>query len=1368
MKILPNSRAAKFSIFIIAPLAAAYGFYSLSQTSAPDIAEIQFAADPLYSQGAGQKPTLTLALSVEYPTVGAQFRDDYKEAEEYPGYFDVNSCYSYKDDSNENNRRFERSGLADSHKCNGAGFSGNFMNWATSSSIDLLRYGLTGGDRFKDEAGLTVLQRAVLKTSFWNDDPTFLQKNISKNIAAQALPSGILKNIPGNVYISNCLNRVFFSTKAANGNCEAPDFTQSLGAKKSSGSNQGPFSNSEILSTDMFFTRVKVCDASGSKLTDPRITLCQRYPNGNFKPVGNMQKYSDRIRLSAFGYLLEDGNNRYGGVLRAPMTYVGPKAYDENGNSINGDNPYQEWSADSGIFIDDPRNAKNTSKNIASSGVINYLNKFGRSGNYKSNDPVGELYYESIRYLQGLQPTPNAVSSISNAFRDGFPAYENWDDPFAGGSRDKNYACLRNSILLIGDVNTHNDKSLPGNNRTSNSDFNRVSEVNLSNNIPNFKEWTKVIGAFESGGSVNYIDGDGVTRTTSNPTSTKDSTLGGLEDKDTGASGAAYYIAGAAYWAHTHDIRGTQWSDTAKQRPGMRVTTYVLDVNENSAQSKNATNRHRSQFFLTAKYGGFTDASGTGNPFLPANVQNQYDNRHWEKENESGEAKTYFLSSDAKSVLKALDDIFIAATKVSNTISSPAPSTTSLTTEDGYVYLASFDPEYWSGDLKRNTLKLNSAGSIEQGNANSAVSAAAKLDALTDSGTDARKIYIGKTTNAASSYATSFTWSAIESGLKENLNKETATATVDGNGENRLKFIRGNRSLEGSTFRKRGSRMGDIINAGATYSAAPTTRYNSTTYKTFFAANKNRTKAVFIGANDGMLHAFNADTMAELFSYIPSSMGSKLSLLTAADYNSSRHTSYVDATPVVAEAEVSDNWKTVLVSGTGGGSQGVFALDVTDPAAFNENKVMWEFTDADDPDMGNVVGQPKILKIRTSAPKATKTTYQWFAVVPSGVNNYVNDGTGRFSTTGKPALFLLSLSKPTSDAWSLGSNYFKISLPTSNDLGLGTQMLNAAGNGTGQGKATGLINFEATGDSQDAVKFIYMGDLHGQFWKLDMEEADFSQTTSDSWDLNALSAFKNPSSSAVPMFIAKTAQGKVQPITMVPTIAYGPNGSLIAAFGTGKYLEAPDNAITASTQVQSFYVLYDNNETKLATGNLARYKGRENLQQGSISSANITVGQFYWTDPKDTSATTSTKKSGWFIDFPYSGVNGGERQTTNAVVYGKNIRFNSLMPPSASQNVCGGGSSYTYTANLASGLGNISAVSAGALGAPMVFKLDSSVTTSGSTGLRNKKEKIAFGNPSSTGDNKLNFSDTESVESLVGRLSWRQINNYQELKNKSW
>jgi len=1441
MKLLPRVRLARWALAIVAPLSVGYAVHSLSQSSPPNITPVALSADPLYAQGSGQKPTLTLAISVEHPTVGAAYRGAYVPATAYQGYFDPLSCYTY--DKASTTKHFARSSASDAatHSCAGAGFSGNFLNWAAASSIDIMRLGLTGGDRIEDSASSTILQRAVVPSNFYDDGSYFPRKELTNAVARQALPADFFASgDTNNVRISNCLNRIhIFSngTAATKGGADACNdssavmgpilqretntnmpngYTQCAGENATCsftgtaevvygsgkkwhrrlvtngiacnnsqwGEDPAPGSGKSChykptttaLSTPMkiiggeeaLYVRVKACSTSGGTLTDSRASVCQRYPNGNYKPVGNMQKYSDRIRLAAFGYLMDNGDQRYGGVLRAPMTYVGPKTYDANGDPSVDLNPNREWNPDNGVFIANPRAATE-----GISGVMNYLNTFGRTGTpgtYKGNDPVSELYYESLRYLQGLAPTPQAVSGLTanDARRAGFPVYASWTDPFDGGSSDKNYACLRNSVLLIGDVNTHADRSIPGNSITSNSDFDRTSEVSLANNIPNFKDWTRVVGGFEAGQTIRYLDGRGDSQVTSNTTTIRNTGLSDLDDRSIGSgSKSSYYMAGMAYWAHTHDIRGRDWTETAKRRPGMRVTTYVVDVNENSANN-DATARRRTHFFLAAKYGGFNDVAGTGNPYEPSN-----DARSWEKETDPGEAKTYFLVSDADKFLKSLDDIFFAAAKASNTISSPAASTNTLSTTDGYYYTASFNTERWSGDIKRNTIKVSDNGDVQVGDAASAVSAAARLDALTDAQTSGRKIVVGLESAASTGgSAALFTWSAIGNTLKAHLNKASPTATADNDGQNRLNFLRGHRSQEAVTFRQRNSRLGDIVNSAAAYSAVPTTRYNTTAYRTFYDNNKNRTKAVFVGANDGMLHAFNSTTMEELFAYIPSWMGPKLSQLTNTNYNSSGHTSYVDAPPAVAEAQVGSNWKTVLVSGTGGGGQGVFALDVTDPSDFAADKVLWEFTDQNDTDMGNVVSQPRIVKLRTSVPGAATATYKWFAAVASGVNNYVNDGTGRYSTTGKPALFLLDLSKPSGTDWSLGTNYFKVSLPISNVEASGTQEVNAAGTGTGVGKATGLVNFDFTNDQADAVEFFYMGDLHGQFWKLDMAKANLSSATETNWNLLKLTSYKNTDgTSPLPMYIARDSSNKVQPITMVPTIAYGPSNSYILAFGTGKYLEAKDNNVGSNTQTQSFYVLYDSGnavskDLEPDTDGTARFNGRARLKAGSITNSAISVGTFYWNRPRDSNATD--KKAGWYIDYPKSGSLGGEKQIGAAALFGQTVRFTSLLPPSASTDACGGGSSYSYEANLASGLGTVTTMSSGAQGSPMFFYTNSSLSNSDSTGARVKTDQGVFVHPDATATSGVSVSETKTATSQVGRLSWRQLNNYRELKNKAW
>ena len=1305
---------------------------AVSADPPPNIPSIPLAAEPLYARGARAKPTLTLALSVEFPTVGAQYQnpdqpnanhdESYSPDNEYIGYFDAESCYVYNNDADATLRRFDRSGPASGRTCGGNGFSGNFMNWATSSAIDILRYGLTGGDRVVDTAALTVLQRAYLPTrsdnnpgNFWNGT-NFPAKHVTNAVAAGAVPAELLGSHTGDLWVANCKNRVHFGTEKA-GSCDAPGNNSNLGTPVG-GSSSGPVTDysgtlpadfsgacaSEggtcaftgiqqvaygygnkwkfmsakdgtactnavfgdpysgqlkacymradptgwspggtpgMTSDPFFYARVSVCGVDGSgNLSDPRINLCARYPSGNYKPVGNLQKYSDRLRVAAFGYLIDnvDPAQRNGGVMRAPMKYVGPKAFDANFQLISGANPVQEWDTDTGVFRANPDSAAE-----GKSGVANYLNQFGRTGstegNYKRYDPVGELYYEALRYLQGLPPTPSAVSGVTAAMKDGFATYTTWTDPHPAVTGMTDYSCVRNNIVAIGDVNTWNDKYYPGNTRTDSNDTTRAA--NDAANEPDFMWWTKVVGAFESNHTeISYVDGKGVTRSVSNfnPANTA---RWGMQNQNIGAGGASYYMAGAAYWANTHDIRGANWSDTDKRRLGMRVTTYVLDVNEYGQQTQQSVHK-QNQYFLAAKYGGFKDASGTGNPFKAADMSDT--NENWESQSIPGDAKNYFLSSSARGVLDALDNIFANIAKEANSIAGGAISTQRLTTVGGFIFQAQFDPADWSGDLIPYPVTLVGDDDIQIGDVSTAPwTAATRLDAKDPA---SRKIYVGKKV-ADSATATEFKWNSLDTDAQEYLRlppgaPEGSPLDDVSVGQARLDFIRGDRSQEApnGTLRKRGKVLGDIVNSGVAYSGAPSLRINDPAYVSGFAVTyASRVKTLFVGANDGMLHAFDSDNGSELFGYIPSWVVPRLNALSSTTY---QHQTYVDASPVVAEAKVGSAWKTVLVGGTGGGGQGVYALDVSDPAAFDASKVMWEFTDKDDASLGNVIGRPAILKFKDSA-----TSYRYYAIVAGGVNNYVDDG--RFSTTGKPAIFILDLDKAPNAAWVLNSNYYKIELPIASTT-----------------IASGVANFTTTSGLADETKLLFAGDLQGNLWKL-----DFTNKYPADWTLAKLS-FYTDGSTPIPMYIAKDGSANLQPITMAPYLAYGPNRTLIVAIGTGKYLETNDNA--GPFKAQSVYALLDNNLATPDSGSpLSAIAGRGRLQMATASTdGTITNSAFTWGRPLSDGDTGM--RSGWYFDMP-SSASTGERQISSFTVFGDKVYSGTVIPPATSCEL-GSGRSY--------------------------------------------------------------------------------------------
>ena len=1373
MKKLLNRSSVRWIALAALPMVAALSFFAVSQGSPPVIPLIALATEPLYAASTSDKPTLALALSVEFPTVGTQYRDGtYSNTKEFIGYYDAEACYIYNNNPSEtpiapltaqDYKRFDRAGAATNRMCDAHAnsFSGNYLNWASSSAIDMLRLALSGGDRYIDTPTQTILQRAVLPdgdpSCFWNNRSYFPAKNLTSNGGNYfgAIPQSMRTSAAGNtVTVANTLNRIYFKVGGTAGKCG------DNAAYTLAGTTEG-----------FFYSRVSVCtkDASGALLDVRDYNLCDRYPNGSYKPTGVIQKYSDQMRLAAFGYLMDQtasaSGGRYGGVLRAPMKYVGAKTFNISGADAGTINPKSEWDASTGVFALNPEG----DSEFGRSGVINYLNKFGRTGptpgRYKQYDPVGELYYETLRYLQGLPPSPAAVSGITTTMKDGYPVYTDWSDttgvgdPYGGGrTNTADYSCQKNNIVLIGDVNSWNGGR------------SKFPAADMTKNYPDLDFWNSIVVGFERNSSLSYTDGQGTPRLTTNPNTANPNPRGGNFDLVTGQR---RLFTGYAYWAHTQDIRGTSWTDQpTKQRPGLRTKSFFFDVNENSSES-DANNRHYGNpFFTAAKYGGFESDPANlgakpyntfGNPFQQQD--GTVNNNVWQKPTEPGEASTYYLQSNARGVLTAFDEIFKRAGSSARSIAGSAVQSKNLREATANaIYQGTFDTSDWSGDLMSIPVSVSAANAVTISPTNN-WTAAEKLGALVSPETT-RNIVVGRPGATATPTARNFTWGTIDTDLQAHLDKAAPGDTPDGLGEARLDYLRGKRAMEGTTFRLRNKLLGDIINSAVVYSGKPglnssTSGYSS--YSTFVStvnalnSGNGRVPAVFVGANDGMLHAFEATvgqttSGKELFGYIPSWMGPKLSALTKSSYINN-HQAYVDGPPTVADALVGqspDIWKTVLVSGTGAGGRGVFALDVTNPAAFDASKVMWEFTQVDDPSMGYVIGRPQIVKIRTNAT-GSAPIYRWFAAVPSGVNNYQDDGAGNFSTTGAPTLFLLALDKAAGTAWTAtgaNPNYYKISLPV-----------------TTTATATGLANFStALGKAGEAAQ-MYMGDLHGNLWKLDFELA--SNGTAD-WTVDLLSPFKK-GTAAYPLYIARdgTASQNRQPITMAPSLIRGENNkSTYVAFGTGKYLELADKS---SVRKQSVYAVFDSDEDATADSTSPAREsvinGRDRLKAGTVSTVlgTVSVDMFTWGRPLMTAdLATTSERAGWYFDFPYT----GERQVSNAKSIGDYLVFSSLIPgASGVAGTCsaGGGGGGEYTINIDTGDGKFRLSTVGILGEPLIMEIPGATIYSPADNTGRRK-KTVISQTIQQGAEGLSATTPVTTEFVAGRLSWRQINNYQDRK----
>ena len=457
------------------------------------------------------------------------------------------------------------------------------------------------------------------------------------------------------------------------------------------------------------------------------------------------------------------------------------------------------------------------------------------------------------------------------------------------------------------------------------------------------------------------------------------------------------------------------------------------------------------------------------------------------------------------------------------------------------------------------------------------------------------------------------------------LNKNSA-GTADGQGQLRLQYLRGDKSNEGASplFRSRtASVLGDIVDSNAAYVGKPQYSYpdsmEAASYTAFAQSTASRTKMVYVGANDGMLHGFDATSGTETLAYVPTAVYANLSKLTAPNYS---HSFYVDGSPTVGDVFYGGAWHSVLVGSLRGGGQGIFALDVTNPGTFTEpnaaNIVLWEFNDIDDGteyDLGFTYTQPMIVKMANG---------KWAAVFGNGYNNTTADG--HASSTGNAAIYIVDIQT--------GALIKKL-------------YTNTGSSSTSNGFAT-VTPVDVNGDN--ITDYIYGGDLLGNVWKFDVRS-----TSPSSWTSSYTSG-----ATPIPLFTAKDASNNPQPITGKITVGRNPVSGYMVYFGTGEYLAVSD---LASTAQQTFYGIWDNG---------AAVSGRSVLLQQSVTStSNLATGTFRLSSSNGLASTmfvSPLSKKGWYIDLPTS----GERQVTDPLLNDGNIVFSTLIP---NTSVCSSGGS---------------------------------------------------------------------------------------------
>jgi len=490
-------------------------------------------------------------------------------------------------------------------------------------------------------------------------------------------------------------------------------------------------------------------------------------------------------------------------------------------------------------------------------------------------------------------------------------------------------------------------------------------------------------------------------------------------------------------------------------------------------------------------------------------------------------------------------------------------------------------------------------------------------------------------------------------------------------------------------FRERAGLLGDIVNSNVVVLLPPSGAFVDDSYRTFRNEHEDRDDVVFVGANDGMLHAFAGDSGTELFAYVPEAIYGELGRLRDAAYGAGvAKKAFVDGGIQIADVKLASGWRTVLVGTLGLGAQGVYALDVTAPTTVDETDpgalALWELTDAsgsdtsfDGNDMGFSFAPPAIVRIDPDL--GDETGPAWVALVSNGYNNTYQDATHDIlghctdgheaatnctvSTTGNAVLYVLNID---------GSDAARIRAVLDTGEGVGDDpRLDLDDPPSPSNRTNGLARVTAVDNDGDLIADVaYGGDLFGNVWRFDLVALDEP-------DL---------------VFSAVDDDGSPQPITTKIAVARHPTGvGVLLLFGTGQYLNAGDKSDASKAHVQSFYGIWDDGS---AGSNGAPSVTRDELLQqrfthtatvdgasgGLASSGRVsTDNRIQWSG--------DDASRGWYIDLVVDPDDAdpdaeGERVVTPAQVRNGRVVFVSLIPGDCCD---AGGTSWINVLDVADG-----------------------------------------------------------------------------------
>ena len=550
------------------------------------------------------------------------------------------------------------------------------------------------------------------------------------------------------------------------------------------------------------------------------------------------------------------------------------------------------------------------------------------------------------------------------------------------------------------------------------------------------------------------------------------------------------------------------------------------------------------------------------------------------------------------------------------------------------IFVTAFVTGKWTGDVKAKTFSATGVSTT------SGWSAQTQLDSLVSFQCDKRDIRLirpgatdklvrftwntrvcdntspGAPTGAAGTELDSTEQAFFGAAVSDTLSQFAASgsATADQRtaaaGANLVNYLRGQKGYENyiaadvnHLYRVRDHALGDIVNSQLTYVPPPSQLYADEGYSTFKSDHAARPPMAYVGANDGMLHAFYApaDTTAanagkEAWAVIPTAVLPNLYALSDVAYGS-HHQYFVDGSPIAGDVDTSNGagtgWKTILVGGLGGGGKGYYALDITDPTT---PKALWEFKasssgcavnnaaavrNTSDCNLGLTFGRPII----------TKLANQWVALVTSGYNNNTGAGDGQG--------YLYVLNAATGEII--------------RRIGTGVGDTGTASGSVGPSGLRELTTYVSNPVQNNMALRVYGGDLLGNLWRFDINSGD---------------------DRAVLVTTLTAPDGTAQPITTRVNLAEV-DGKTFLMVGTGRLLGISD---IANTQQQTVYSIKDPLTTPAITtpptAEIAANKLRDALKKITLTSSGTLLDKNLSRSALTCAAASDhcNSDAGWYMD----------------------------------------------------------------------------------------------------------------------------------------